>query len=212
MNVLDAIVNRRTTKEFRPEPVPRAVLQQIIDTAAWAPNHHMTAPWRIIVLEGAARMPIAELRRALKARELTAKGLPPDEVERQATDSAQKLLRAPTLLVVSCAQNGDAVQREEDFAAAAAAVQNMLLAATALGVATFWTSGPIALSPELKALLDLPPSDRVVGIIHVGYPAEHRSPGQKPPPATRWVEPREVPQLVRRVEAVMRNGRHPVGV
>ncbi|MCS6801594.1 MAG: nitroreductase [Chloroflexota bacterium] len=206
MSVQEAIRARRTIKEYRPDPVPRQLIETVLQAAAWAPNHHLTQPWRFIVLEGAARIPLAELRRALKRRELREKGAPPDQVEAEAAESGAKLLRAPVLIVVACQQIGDTVRREEDYSATAAAIQNMLLAATELGLGTFWTSGPLALAPETNALFDLDPSDRIVGIIHLGFPAETPAPTHRPPPPTRWIAPHEVPKLVGRIERLVNGG------
>jgi nitroreductase len=182
------------------------VLEAILEAAVWAPNHRLTQPWKFIILEGAARLPLAELRRALKARELAEKGADPATIDAEADESGGKLLRAPVLIIVATQQVGDEIQKEEDFSATAAAIQNMLLAATELGVGTFWTSGPIAVAPETNALLDLAPTDRIVGIIHTGYPVEVNPPGQRPPPPTRWVEAREVPRLMDRIERLVFNG------
>jgi nitroreductase len=203
MSVQEAIRARRTIKEYRPEPVPRPLIDAVLEAAAWAPNHHLTQPWRFIILEGVARLPLAELRRALKRRELQEKGLPPDQIEAEAADSGAKLLRAPVLIVVACQQVGDAIRREEDYSATVAAVQNLLLAATELGLGTFWTSGPIAFAPETKALLGLDPSDRIVGIIHLGFPAETPSSSRRPLPPTRWVDPHEVPKLIGKIERLV---------
>ena len=208
MSVLEAIRARRTIKEYRPDPVPRRLIETILDAAAWAPNHHLTQPWRFMVLEGAARLPLAELRRALKRRELREKGLPADQVEAEAAEAGAKLLRAPVLIVVACQQIGDAIRREEDYSATAAAIQNMLLAATELGLGTFWTSGPIAAAPETNALFGLAPSDRVVGIIHLGFPAESPTVPNRPPPPARWVDPREVPKLIDQIDRLVDGAPH----
>jgi nitroreductase len=208
LSVQEAIRTRRTVKDYRPEPVPRQLVETVLEAVAWAPNHHLTQPWRLIVLEGPARTPLAELRRALKRRELLAKGLPPAQVEAEAAESAAKLLRAPVLIVVACQQVGDEIQRQEDFSATAAGIQNMLLTATELGLGSFWTSGPLAIAPETNALFGLSPSDRIVGIIHLGYPAVPLQRGQRPPPPIRWITPVEVPKLVAQVEHVV-NSRTP---
>ncbi|MFN8532992.1 MAG: nitroreductase [Dehalococcoidia bacterium] len=203
MSVQEAIRARRTIKDYRPDPVPRDLVRLVLDAAAWAPNHHLTAPWRFVILEGVSRLPLAELRRALKRRELQEKRLPADQIEAEAADSGAKLLRAPNLIVVACQQAGDVIRREEDYSATAAAIQNMLLAATELGLGTFWTSGPIAVAPETNALLGLDQTDRIVGIIHLGFPVEVLPGGHRPPPVARWVDAREVPKLIARIDGLV---------
>lgn len=203
MNVIDVIRSRRTTQSFRPEPVSRQQIQAILDAAVWAPNHRLTQPWRFIVLEGAARWPLADLRRKLKIRDGTKTGLTLEQATAEATENARKVLRAPTIIVVACEQNGNPIDMEEDFAATAAAIQNMLLCATDQGIGTFWTSGPLAAAPETKELLGLHCTDRIVGFVQVGLPAEEQGPSSRQPAVARWVEPREVPRLVERASRLV---------
>ena len=98
MDVETAIRTRRTHKAFRPEPVDRAVLDELFELARWAPNHNLTNPWRFRVVGP----------RALERLK-----------EAAGPEAAAKLDRAPTLVVCSCALSGDAVQDEEDLHATA---------------------------------------------------------------------------------------------
>src|SRR5437764_7119587 len=101
MDIHTAIRTRRTHKAFRPEPVPRPLLDELLELARWAPNHNLTNPWRFRVVGPEA---LAALKQAAGA------------------EGAAKLERAPTLVVASVVQAGDPVQDEEDVCAAAAAV------------------------------------------------------------------------------------------
>src|SRR5437660_3341923 len=100
MGVEEAIRTRRTHKVYRSEPVPREQLDELFELARWAPNHHLTNPWRFRVIGPRA---LAALRAAD----------PP---------SAAKLDRAPTLVACSVVQTGDETQDAEDVCASAAAV------------------------------------------------------------------------------------------
>src|ERR671933_778248 len=114
MDLEQAIRTRRTHKAYRPEPVERATLDELFELARWAPNHHLTNPWRFRVLGP----------RALAALKVAA-----------GPESARKLDRAPTLVAASVVQAGaDAVADEEDFAAAACAAYIVLLGAHARGL------------------------------------------------------------------------------
>ena len=62
MDALDAIHRRTSVRRFRPDPVPRETIAQVLDCAVRAPNHKLTEPWRFAVLTGAARGRLAELR------------------------------------------------------------------------------------------------------------------------------------------------------
>src|SRR3954470_9010615 len=97
MDVEEAIRTRRTHKVYGTEPVDRATLLELFDLARWAPNHHLTNPWRFRVVGPEAR---AALKRAA------------------GEEAAGKLDRAPTLVVVSALQTGtDPVADEEDLLA-----------------------------------------------------------------------------------------------
>ena len=106
MEVEEAIRSRRTHKAFRPEPVDREVLDELFDLARWAPNHHLTNPWRFRVLGP----------RALERLKGAA-----------GPEAAPKLDRAPTLVVCSAALSGEPVQDEEDLHATACAAYIVLL-------------------------------------------------------------------------------------
>src|SRR5580765_6006672 len=115
MNLDDAVRTRRTNKVYERTPVPRETLDELFELARWAPNHHLTDPWRFRVVGPAAR-------EALKQADEAAK-----------PGSGAKLDRAPTLIVVSARQNGDAEQDHEDVLATAVAAYIVLLGAHARG-------------------------------------------------------------------------------
>jgi nitroreductase len=110
----EAVRTRRTHKSFGPDPVPRETLDELFELARWAPNHHLTQPWRFRVLGSET---LARLKEA---------GGPTE---------ALKLDRAPTLVVASAKLSGDLVQDEEDLHATACAVYAVLLGALAFEVA-----------------------------------------------------------------------------
>jgi nitroreductase len=149
---------RRTHKTFAPEPVPSDVLLDLLALAALAPTHHMTQPWRFRVLG-------AETLAALK--------------EAAGEKEAPKLDRAPTLVVASAALSGDLVQDEEDVCATAAAIQLVLLAATDRGLATYWRTPGVLRTRAGREALGIPPGERVLGLLHFGYPAREPAPRER---------------------------------
>ena len=176
MEVLEAIRTRRTTKAFLPEPVPRELIEQVLDAAVWAPNHRLTEPWRFVVVQGAALQTLADLRRRMTVEYLQSRQPPPDaaQIAREGETAYAKALAAPVTVAVAIAQHADAAIREEDYAAAAAAIQNMLLAAHALGLAAFWSTNNLVHYPPALDLLGVPAGERVVGLVQIGYPAQQR--------------------------------------
>src|SRR6266511_2043363 len=160
MEVEEAIRTRRTHKAYRPEPVDRALLEELLDLARWAPNHNLTNPWRFRVVGPAA------LERLKEAA---------------GPESAAKLDRAPTLVVCSCALGGDPVQDEEDLHAAACAAYIVLLAAHGRGLAGYWRTPDVLGTPAGPPAVGLPDDERFIGLIHLGHPIqEQRTPERAP--------------------------------
>ena len=185
MGVLEAIRTRRTTKAFQPDPVPRELIEQVLEAAVWAPNHRLTEPWHFTVVAGETLERLAQLRRRVAADKA---GRSPEEATREGDVAYRKALAAPVSVVVSIAQHADPRTREEDYAAAAAGIQNMALAAHALGLAAFWSTNELVRDARTLELLGIPAEQRIVGIVQLGYPAEQRR--QRRTPATertRWL-------------------------
>ncbi|HEX7082749.1 MAG TPA: nitroreductase [Gaiellaceae bacterium] len=145
----EAIRGRRTHKQFEPEPVPRELLEELLDVASWAPNHRMTQPWRFRVLGPSS---LARLKEAGGPKE------------------APKLDRAPTLVVVSAKLSGDPVTDEEDLLATGVAIYLVLLAAHARGLASYWRTPGVLRTEVGCAAVGLEPDERFVGLVHLGRP------------------------------------------
>jgi len=153
---------RRTTKTFGPEPVPRETLLELLAVARFAPTHHMNQSWRFRVLGPET---LAELKTVAGEKE------------------AQKLDRAPTLVVASAALTGDLVMDEEDVCATASAITLVLLAATERGIATYWRTPNVLRSRPGREAVGLPSGERFLGLLHFGTAARE--------PAAREREPAE---------------------
>ena len=163
MQVDDAIRSRRTHKAYRPEPVERQTLDELFELARWAPNHHLTNPWRFRVLGPDA---LARLKAAADTLD---------------AGSGAKLDRAPTLVAVSVTQVGDPVADEEDALAGAVAAYIVLLAAHARGLAGYWRTPGVLRSAEGQAALGIADGERVLGLLHLGRPRqEQRTPDREP--------------------------------
>jgi len=183
METFEAIRSRRSIGKLDGD-VADDDLRALLDAALCAPNHKRTKPWTFTVLRGDARVRLGEAwaRLALQTCDL-------GEPERAAflEREARKPLRAPAIVVASTRTAADPVVAAEDFAATAAAVQNMLLAAHALGLGAIWRTGAMAYAAEIKEHLALDPADRIVGFIYIGVPAA-------PPPERK---PRDTEGVVR---------------
>jgi nitroreductase len=162
MDVETAIRTRRTHKAFEPEPIPRELIDELLDLARWAPNHHLTAPWRFRVI---GRASLERLKDAA------------------GPEAASKLDRCPTLVVASCVLSGEPEQDEEDLHATAVACYIVLLAAHARGLAGYWRTPEVLRSDQGRRAIRLPPEERFVGLLHIGRPKQEQRTPERPPAA-----------------------------
>ena len=137
MTVDEVIRGRRTLKGFRPEPIADDVIDELLDLAVYAPNHHTTEPWRFTVIGPAT---IARLVEA------TGDG---------------KLTRSQSAIVVTQAVDPDPDMAREDYAACACAIQTLMLAARARELASYWRTPKSLLEPAARKILGLPDEERL---------------------------------------------------
>lgn len=169
--VLEAILNRRSPRSFKSEQPPRAVIEQLLEAAIRAPNHYVNEPWRFFVIAGDARNRLGDVFADRLAKSMVNPMTPPMQatIDRE----RQKPLRAPVVIAVAAIQTPNThALPVEDIEATAAAVENMLLAAPALGLGAYWRTGDAANAEETRAFLGLKPEDHLVAWVYVGYPEE----------------------------------------
>ena len=159
MDVETAIRTRRTHKAFAPEPLPREQIDGLVELASWAPNHHLTVPWRFRVIGPRTLARLKEIAGA---------------------EGAAKLDRAPTLVVVSCLLSGDPIEEEEDMHATAVASYIVLLAAHARGLAGYWRTPGLLRGDQGLAAVGLPEEERFVGLLHLGHPRQEKPAPERP--------------------------------
>lgn len=162
-SVAAAIRSRRTHKAYAPQPLDRATIEELIDLARWAPNHHVTNPWRFRVVGPRA---LAALKEAA------------------GPEAAAKLDRAPTLLAVSCVLAGeDPIADEEDLFAAACATYIVLLAAHARGLVGYWRTPGVLRTAAGRAALALGEGERTIGLVYLGHPRQQKPAPERAPVA-----------------------------
>lgn len=167
MSVMEAIRGRRSIGKVRPELPPREAIETILDAATWAPCHHVTEPWKFTVIAGEARERLGEVMARAKVERRIREGKP---IEGEFERAKAKALRAPVIIAVAVEPtDGPKVVEIEEVEAGAAAVQNMLLAAHSLGLATMWRTGDPAYDPEVKRFLGLTPAAHIIGFVYLGY-------------------------------------------
>ncbi len=154
MELEQAIRTRRTHKAFGPDPIAPEVLEQLFELARWAPNHHLTNPWRFRVLGPQTLARLKEIAESVNP------------------GSAGKLDRAPTLVVASVHREGDGAQQDEDLLAGAVAAYLVLLGAHGRGLAGYWRTVPFLDAPAGRRVLELDPLETPLGLLHLGAPRQ----------------------------------------
>lgn len=170
------LVRNRRTHMFvdRDRPVPVDLVERLCELGTWAPAHKKTWPWKFAHLTGDARFRLGEAFVA-------------DMIERDFGDEGKrtktltKYARTPSVLVVGCEPHEKPSLHDENRDAVAAAIQNVLLGATAAGLASFWSTAPLIDSARALDLCGFDPGDRILGIIYLGYPTSTADPPERPP-------------------------------
>ena len=155
--------------------VPAELVTELCELATWAPNHKKTWPWRFALFSGEGRTRLG----AAMADEMEQASFG-DDAKRAKTRS--KYLRTPSVLVVGCAPHDDEMLDAENRDAVAAGIQNLLLGATALGLASFWSTPALARPPAVLELCGFDPDDRLVGVVYLGWAAQECAAPQRPAP------------------------------
>lgn len=169
MSVMDAIRGRRSVGKVLPELPPLEAIETILEAGTWAPCHHITEPWRFSVIAGDAREQLGDVMARAKVERMIRQG---KETEGEFERAKAKATRAPVIIAVAVEPvDGPKVVEIEEVEAGAAAVQNMLLAAHSLGLATIWRTGDPAYDAGVKRFLGLKPETHIIGFIYIGYPA-----------------------------------------
>jgi nitroreductase len=181
LEVTQAIQSRRSVGRVKQDPVPRELVEKILESAVHAPNHKITEPWRFHVFTGKGRGELAraraELARILAETEGEEEELAAGRISRE----RKKAFRAPVVIAVISRGGRDEVETLENYAACAAAVQNMQLTAHALGLATIWRTGLQAYHPYMREFFGLEAGDKIVAYLYLGYPdMEERSRRREP--------------------------------
>ncbi len=181
MDVILAIETRQSIGRVKQDPVPRELIERILESAVHAPNHRLTEPWRFHVFTGKGRGELARARAELASLQSQAEGEDDEMAAGRISRERKKAFRAPVVIVVICEAGRDEVETLENYAACAAAVQNMQLTAHALGLGAMWRTGAPAYHDHMRRFLGLKEGDTVVAHLYVGYPDMGERPRRRQP-------------------------------
>lgn len=185
MGIMEAIQTRQSIGKVKPDPVPRELIEKLLSAAVQAPNHYKVRPWRFVVLTGAARERLGEV--LVDSLQAEHPEFPPEAFEKQRGIP----LRSPVLIAVGVDKPAETKVIEiENICAAAAAVENLLLAAHAEGLGAKWRTGSPAADPKVKQFLGFEPDQHLIAFIYLGYPEFEPPPVERPSfeDRTIWME------------------------
>jgi len=165
MDLFEAIHSRHSQGKVKPDALPRELIEKLLESAVQAPNHYKVRPWRFVVLTGEGRNKLGDVM-AASQRERH-----PD-FPQEAFDKARATpLRAPVVIAVGADKPGEPKVLEiENVCAVAAACQNLLLAAHAMGLGAKWRTGEWARDAKVKEFLGFDQDQYLVAFLYIGYP------------------------------------------
>ncbi|WP_299988551.1 nitroreductase [uncultured Pontibacter sp.] len=166
--ISNIIRNRRTTKpgKMNGQRIPDEQVEKLLELADWAPTHGHTEPWRFKVYAGDKVQDFCQ-----DHAELYKKHTQQEQYLQEKYDKLLHMGDKASHVIVAYMQRGNLpkIPALEEIAATSCAIQNLLLGATALGIASYWGSGGMAYRPPMKELLQLREEDVVLGILYLGY-------------------------------------------
>jgi nitroreductase len=175
MDLIEGIFLRQSISSVKPDPVPKSIIEKLLLAAVQAPNHHRVRPWRFVVLTGDARKQMGEVFAKSKKKRNPKTPEPVLQVERE------RPLRSPLLIAVGVDKPVDTKVIEiENVCAAAAAVQNLLLAAQSFGLGVKWRTGPAAYDPDIKSFLGFEPDQHLIAFLYIGFLEGEWKPPHRP--------------------------------
>ena len=182
MDLLAGIETRTSALKLTAPGPSREQIETILRAGLRAPDHGRLRPWRFVVLEGEARNELGEAMAGLLRTKM------PQATPEQLDAERKKVLRAPTIIVAAARITKGKIPDIEQIAAVSAGVQNMFLAAHALGLGAMWKTGAAAYDANAKTALGLQPEDQIVAFLYLGTIATPGTPGPQAPleSVTRW--------------------------
>ncbi len=175
MDLFEAIEQRHSVRAFKPDPVPREMIERLIAAAAAAPSAMNEQPWRFYVTTGETRTRVGEIMaRGTTHLEEFIDVIGPEH-HAKAVEWYSELGHAPVVIVCTMPRVDDEFWRLNKHLSIGAAIENILLAATALGLGACNITFSFYVRDELFEALGVPEDRTMVAIIAVGY-AEDEQP------------------------------------
>lgn len=185
--IMGTIRDRRTVKpeNFSNRKVPKELIEKMLDAARWAPTHGLTQPWVFHVFLDQSIDYLAELQASIYQ-----KITPPETFKTSVFENLRNRPKMATAIIAvgMKRQESEKIPAWEEIASVSCAVQNICLVATSYGIGTYWNTGGISNSQEIKDFLGLMEQDKFMGFLYLGYPSIPWPDGQRRPLEyfTKW--------------------------
>ncbi len=196
------MTGRRSIRKYLDKEIPKRVLEEVIETALWAPSGMNRQEWEILVVSGKKRDQLADVVKKTKKHVLPhLEKLFPEKIIKISLQVFENFGGAPTVLLVYVPREIPSVdtsmseielyhaefKRFNRLLSASALVQNLLLAAYARGLGTCWMTGPKYLEKEINELLGV--EDReLVALVPIGYPDQSPPAPPRKPGVVKWID------------------------
>ncbi len=186
METMESIIQRKTTWQYEEKPVEEEKLMQILEAARWAPSGANLQPWDYVVItDENIRPKMVEIIK--KAHRLWMTDVVPEPRPEHLIKAIEDLIvrytKKPVIFIVCCHTQRDSIDparkadpkytKYMDHQSIGASIQNLMLAATSLGLATHWIGCAVLTQDELRGLLNIPQTTEIVAILTLGYPSEN---------------------------------------
>jgi coenzyme F420-0:L-glutamate ligase / coenzyme F420-1:gamma-L-glutamate ligase len=189
MSIKDVLKQRRSIRRYKNQPVPEALVSEVLEAAGWAPSAHNSQPWRFIVLQSnESKRELAYQMAEAWAIDLKKEGA---TIEKQKFDERVDRFASAPVLIVACLtmeglrkfpdQEKQLTERDLAVESLGAGLENLLLAAHASGLGACWFCAPAFCKNIVRVVLKIPDSMEPAALIALGYPAESPTvPNRKP--------------------------------
>jgi len=198
MEIRKVLFGRKSIRDFKPEPVPKELVERIIDAGIWSPSNSNRQPWEFIIVTGDKLKELkARLKEALKIGKSSKRELKtwddayprPKEGERRSAELMRGMLEfvkkagikpqefirsnfsffgAPVVIVVVM-EKGYGIG---SLVSIGACIENMLLQAYELGLGTCWMMIPLEYGDVFRELFEIPEDKYLVSTIALGYASD----------------------------------------
>ena len=170
MELLQAIKERRTIRRFKPDPIPRELLERLIQGAMWAPSAMNEQPWKFYVLTGATKADLANIAEGcIEKLDLRMQKLFNEKMRTMVRGYFKDFGGAPAVVVVVTKMPEERVYQRGSEYGSSAAMQNFLLLAHEAGLGACWMTGPLWVEDAVLEYLGCPERG-LIGITPIGWP------------------------------------------